>query len=147
MATDPVTPSPPTGWQSIFLRADGLRAGWRLAIYLPIFVALLILTFFALKAAGAPFPKSSIEITPPTILTQEIVSLIATFGATIVMWRIELRPFGSYGLPLQSAFDGQFWRGALWGLAMMTGVILVIAGAGGFSFGGIALHGKIGRGR
>ena len=41
MFTEPTAPAPTantsTGWQSIFLRADGLRSGWRLAIFLLIF--------------------------------------------------------------------------------------------------------------
>jgi membrane protease YdiL (CAAX protease family) len=148
MATEPLRPTPPvpaptpTGWRSIFLRADGLRAGWRLAIFFLIFFPLVIMAFLAAKAVRAPFPTSTIVVTPATVLTQEIVTLLATLGATIAMSLIERRPFGSYGLPLRQAFGGEFWRGALWGLAAMTGVILVMAAAGGFSFGGFALHGE-----
>jgi len=148
MATEPVvptqpeTPPPPTGWKSIFLRADGLRAGWRLVIFILIFAPLVTLAFLSTRFVRAPLPTSTSELTPATVLTQEIASLIATFGAALAMSGIERRPFSSYGLPLQSAFGTQFWRGAIWGLVMMAGVILVIAGAGGFSFGGIALHGE-----
>jgi CAAX protease family protein len=143
MATEPVTPAPPpSGWQSIFLRADGLRSGWRLAIFILIFLPFVVLAFLAANALGAPLPKSTTVITPAPMLTQEIVSLIATCAATVVMWRIEGRPFGSYGLPLRPAFGGEFWRGVIWGLALMSFAILVIAGAGGFSFGGFALHGR-----
>src|SRR5580658_2990661 len=147
MATEPVVPMPPevppppTGWKSIFVRADGLRAGWRLVIFILIFAPLVTLAFLSTRLVGAPLPTSTSELTPATVLTQEIASLLATFGAALAMSGIEHRPFGSYGLPLQSAFGAQFWRGTIWGLLMMAGVILVIAGAGGFSFGGIALHG------
>jgi hypothetical protein len=146
MATEPVTPTPPaappTGWTSIFLRSDGLRSGWRLLIFAFLFFPLVTLAFLGAKLLGAPLPKSSSELTPATVLTQEICSLVATIGAAIAMSRIERRPFDSYGLPIRSAFGRQFWRGAVWGIAMMTVVILAIAGAGGFSFGGIALHGE-----
>jgi uncharacterized protein len=148
MATGPMTPTPPVpeptpnGWRSIFVRADGLRAGWRLAIFLLIFFPLLALGILAAKILRAPLPTSTIVVTPATVLTQEVVSLLATFGATIAMSLIERRPFGSYGLPLRPAFGREFWRGTLWGLAAMTGVILIMAGAGGFSFGGFALHGE-----
>jgi uncharacterized protein len=146
MATEPSTPTPPAippaGWESIFLGADGLRSGWRLAIFLLILLPLAMLAFLAAKLAGAPLPASTSELTPATVLTQEICSLFATIIAAIVMSRIERRPFDSYGLPVRSAVGGQFWRGTLWGLAMMTVVILLIAGAGGFSFGAIALHGE-----
>ncbi|MGB6430115.1 MAG: type II CAAX endopeptidase family protein [Candidatus Acidiferrales bacterium] len=146
MASEPSTPTPsaapPTGWESIFLGGDGLRAGWRLAIFLLIFFPLVTLAFLAATLVGLPLPISRSVVTPATVLTQEICSLFATIVASIVMSRIERRPFDSYGLAVRSAFGGQFWRGAVWGLVMMTVVILLIAGAGGFSFGGIALHGE-----
>jgi membrane protease YdiL (CAAX protease family) len=55
--------------------------------------------------------------------------------------RIEKRPFGDYGLPLQSAFGKNFWAGALWGFVAFTVLILVMRAAGLVSFDGVALHG------
>lgn len=150
MSTEPVKPMPPdlpapppTGWKDIFLGDDGLRAGWRLAIYaaiaLLLFVRLSTLAFLILSKAGVPL--SSSNVTPALILAQETASILATLVAVIAMMRIERRPFDSYGLPLRSAFAGNFWRGALWGLLMIVGAVLAIAVAAGVSFNGIQLHG------
>jgi hypothetical protein len=139
-APAPPPHTPPTGWNSIFLRADGLRAGWRLFIYLAISISLALFLIFFLSQLGVPLPSSS-SITPASALTEELAKILATFAAAMAMSRIEQRPFSSYSLPLRSALGGQFWRGALWGLVMIAGAILAIAAAGGVSFGGIALHG------
>lgn len=140
-APPPAPPLPPSGWKSIFLRADGLRAGWRLAIYLLIFLPLAVLAVLVLLRAGAPMPKAA-ALTAAQVLTQEIATLVAALGAAIVMSRIEQRPLGSYGLPLRSGSGGNFWRGALWGLVMISVTVMAIAGAGGVSFNGMALHGR-----
>jgi len=59
----------------------------------------------------------------------------------VALARFERRPFGTYGLPRQGAFGKQFWIGALWGLAAITLLLLVMRGVGAFYFGGLALHG------
>jgi membrane protease YdiL (CAAX protease family) len=144
MFTEPTAPAPTantsTGWQSIFLRADGLRSGWRLAIFLLIFFLLANLGLLAVLHLGAALPSYS-AVTPAALLAQEIPALLATLAAVLVMSRIESRRLDSYGLPLARAFGGNFWRGAVWGLVMIAGTILAIALAGAVSFGGIALHG------
>jgi uncharacterized protein len=145
MATDPVTPvppespTPPSGLQSIFLRPDGLRAGWRLAIFIMIFCMLVTVLLPAALRIGTP--PSSTDLTPAMLFTQEIPALLALLIAVIVMWGIERRPFASYGLPPRLAFGANFWRGVLWGLVMIVGAVLAIAIGGGVSFNGIGIHG------
>jgi len=141
MFTEPAQPPlPPTGWTSIFLRADGLRAGWRLAIFVVTSVSLILLTLTFLSRLGVPLPTSS-SLTPTSALTEELTKILVTFAVVMLMSQIEQRPFSSYGLPLRSAYGAQFWRGTLWGLVMIAGVLLAIAAAGGVSFGGIQLRG------
>ncbi|MGD0840173.1 MAG: CPBP family intramembrane glutamic endopeptidase [Candidatus Acidiferrales bacterium] len=143
--TEPIAPiappPPPPRWKGIFLRADGLRSGWRIAIFVAIVTALSAMMIGVLLRAGAKLPTGGV-VTPGIILTQEIPLLLATLAAALMMSHIEQRPFVSYGLPLQSAFGGQFWRGVVWGLVMIAVAILAIAVAGGVSFNGIALHGR-----
>jgi CAAX protease family protein len=145
MATEPITPiatpPPPTGFKGIFLRGDGLRAGWRFAIFLALYLVLSSLAILAIRALHLPLLSVS-KFTAPAVLTQEIAVLAATFGATWIMSSIEGRPIGSYGLPIASAFGAQFWRGALWGIVMISAALLAIAAAGGVSFNGLAIHGR-----
>jgi len=60
---------------------------------------------------------------------------------TLLMARIEGRPFGSYGLPRQGGFGKLFWAGAVWGIAALTALMLCMHWAGVFDFGSVVLHG------
>jgi len=55
---------------------------------------------------------------------------------------IEGRSPGVYGLPVKGAFGNLFWQGWLIGLIEVSTLIGLIAAFGGYSFGGLALHGK-----
>ena len=57
------------------------------------------------------------------------------------MARIEGRRFGDFGLPAKGAFGRNFWVGALWGIASLTVLMLVLRVIGVFSFGSLDLHG------
>jgi len=56
-----------------------------------------------------------------------------------VMTRIELRPFGDFGLPPRRAFRRNFWVGTLWGIGSLSILMLVLRAAGAFEFGSLAL--------
>jgi uncharacterized protein len=58
------------------------------------------------------------------------------------MSQIEGRSPGVYGLPLRGAFGKLFWQGCLIGLIEISALIGLIAAFDGYSFGGLALHGK-----
>ena len=141
-ATAPDQPGPPSGWRLLFLRADGVRAGWRLILFgLFFFVALQLLLLAAL-ALRLPVPTSHTVLTPATGITQEGVSILATFAAVLLMARIERRSVFDYGLPLRGAFGGRFWTGIAWGLAAFSVTILLIAALHGFSLGHVVLSGR-----
>jgi len=81
------------------------------------------------------------ELPPEFLLFVEAGSFGTVVGLTVLLSRLERRPFGEYGLPLKEAFAGNFWVGLLLGLAegsVLVGLILVL---GGYSFGLPALHG------
>lgn len=138
-AIPPQVPPPPDGFlRTIFLKGDGLRAGWRLLIF-SIFVAALdfgaeLLIFqFAAPARG--------DFSFRYQFVQEFAQFAVLFCAALVMARIEKRPAGVYGLPAQGAFKGLFWQGCLFGLCEVSALIGLIALCGGYSFGSWALHG------
>lgn len=66
---------------------------------------------------------------------------VAAILPAFVMVRIEQQPFASFGLPSRPAFGRNFWVGALWGLASLTILMLVLRATGSFYFGTLALHG------
>lgn len=122
----------------VFFGPDGLRAGWRLSLYVLIAVAIafglqsLVLTFWKYPLA---------QVSPATLLVGESIGLLAVASGALVMSRLEKRPPGAYGLPSRMAFRKHFWQGALWGLAEITVLILLIWAWGGYSFGPLALEG------
>ncbi len=74
-------------------------------------------------------------------LVAEFQFVLSLLIAVSVMSRIERRSLVDYGLPARDAFGRYFWQGVVWGLLAVTCVIMLIFAAGGFSFGGLALHG------
>ncbi len=126
-------------FSKIFLNERGLRGGWRLLIYAA-FVA-------ALGLGGGTVLQRFIHPTRDVFsfgysLTYEVFSFLVIFGAALIMAKIEGRPPGVYGFPLRGAFGELFWQGCLIGLVEVSALISLIAAFGGYSFGGLALHGK-----
>jgi membrane protease YdiL (CAAX protease family) len=131
---------PVTGAKGIFWNEREFRAGWRLLIYL----LLVVLFTFAgnFLATFLQLPRHPREnLTATAGLVQEGFGLIAVLAATAIMSLIEARPFSVYGLPRAAAFRARFWQGIAWGMAMVTGIILLIRAFGGFLFGDLALRG------
>jgi CAAX protease family protein len=138
----------PSVIRSIFMGPDGIRAGWRFLMFLAVFMVL----WYVVVRRGLRLIPGFVEIakqaqasgvlTPTFSLVFEGAQLIVVLLATWIMGRVERRPFGTYGTPLERAFGKLFWQGVLWGLAFETVEILAIYAFGGFSFGTIALAGS-----
>ena len=125
--------------ESIFLSPNGVRAGWRAALFVALFLllisiggeALRLLHLFVLVQAG--------PITPSILGAQEGLAVLCAIAAALIMGGLERRPFGDYGIPLTQAFGKNFWLGTVWGIAAITALMLVIRAFGGYSFGMVDL--------
>ncbi len=119
----------------------GLRAGWRLLVFVLLliflFPALQLTLLWVMRHVG---PRTAI-FTPAAVSASEALPLAFLLLATWVMSRLERRPFGAYGLPGREAFGKGFWQGAVWGVASLTLLLLLIFASGDFSFGQVLLHG------
>jgi membrane protease YdiL (CAAX protease family) len=136
----PTTPDTPRGGLAtqIFMNADGLRAGWRLLMY----VALVVGFFVALKIVSMQFWRSTPGIfTYESIFLSEVIRFVSAFGAAVAMSLLERRPVGMYGLGVRVAFGKLFWQGCLFGILEISLVMGLISAFGGYSFGPLALHG------
>jgi membrane protease YdiL (CAAX protease family) len=133
--------------RDIFIGPDGIRAGWRFLLFVALFLGLqYIIVQRGLKLVPsfreiAKQAQTGGVVTPEFEFVFETAILVVAFLATWIMGRIEKRPFGTYGIPLQGAFGKLFWHGVVWGLAFETVEILAIYAFGGFSFGTVALAG------
>jgi membrane protease YdiL (CAAX protease family) len=131
--------SPPPSPTSLFHNEHGLRAGWRLLVYVLLVlgggvIVMLGLRLFLTPKRGAP--------TAMILLSQEVVGFALVYGAALVMSRLERRSVGAYGLPMSAALGSKFWLGFLFGLLEVSLLIGLIAAFGGYSFGSLALHGS-----
>ena len=68
------------------------------------------------------------------------MDLVSLAVAMTVMARIEHRTVSEYGLPGRGAFGKRFWEGVVWGLAMVTAMVLLQRAEHVFEFGTVALH-------
>ena len=123
----------------IFLNDKGLRAGWRLLIYAAFVAGLgfgggLVLRQFVRPSHGV--------FSPGYMFIQEAFSFSVIFAAAVIMAQIERRSVGVYGLPIRGAFGKLFWQGCLIGLVEVSALVGLIAAFDGYSFGGLAIHGR-----
>ena len=125
--------------RKVFFNPRGLRAGWRLLIFVGIFFVLQ----FALNWVIAKLfhPPELPFLDPIGLSVGELLSLIEVVIATWVMARMERRRFAEYGIPGRNAFGRDFWIGSLWGLGSTSLVIGLIAAFGGYRILGLAIHG------
>ena len=124
--------------KKLFLKNEGLRAGWRLLIYGFVFIALFISSSFVVVQIFRPTRD---VFSPGYVLAAEFVSFASALAAAWVMSRIEGRATGVYGLPLRSGFGKLFLQGCLFGLVEIGFLIGVISAFGGYSFGTLTERG------
>jgi uncharacterized protein len=130
----------------VFIGPNGLRAGWRLSIYVVLLVVFREILITAIKHSSALqqyFSGSQDGILAPLglIVTESTVAFVV-LAAAWIMSLIEKRPFGTYGMPLSQAFGKRFWEGMSWGIVTISVVIGLIALVGAYSFGPLALSGN-----
>jgi membrane protease YdiL (CAAX protease family) len=120
----------------IFWGSCGLRAGWRIALFIAIALGGLILA--SLLAFGGKQPTGAVP--PLPVLFLEAMHVAAVTGATILLARIERRSFWTFGLGGDS-------RAKLWAAGWATGFLSltlllgVLRGGGYWVFDGVAQHG------
>lgn len=130
-------PSARSRARRIFLKEGKLRVGWRLLI----FGVLWSYCMAGLFSAAAPLFTRIHGSFPQYLLLLWTLGFLAVVIPTAVMALIERRPLGVYGLPARGAFGALYWKGTLWGLAAITGLMLALWATGAFYFGEIVLHG------
>jgi uncharacterized protein len=124
----------------IFLGSNGIRAGWRIAIFLGINATIAGAIFAGLHFAHVkvPFPK---HVMYPSVVLGEGAMLAIAFFAAFIMSKIERRPFAAYGLPRTNTALGRVVAGFFFGFAMISAVLLCLFALHGFRITGIATHG------
>src|SRR5271154_2041672 len=96
----------------IFLNSRGLRAGWRLLIFVGIFVGLGFLANWIVPLIFHPRDRPFLD--PVGMIFDEVETLVQIIAATWIMARIERRRFADYGIPVRTTFGRDFWAGLAW---------------------------------
>jgi uncharacterized protein len=125
----------PSLFHRIFFGPIELRAGWRLAIFLAIVIALINATNLLFNWLLRGVDKTAV------FLIFELINFLIFLFASWIMGRIERRTIADYGLPWRNTFGVRFWQGVLLGFAAITALLAVMRIAGVFYFGTVALHG------
>jgi CAAX protease family protein len=140
-----VNAAPPVGpgkkstlFDTVFLGPGGVRAGWRAGVYASLVLVLIATGQLLTSSLGLPTRFNPRDLTPGPILFQEALLFFSALGAAAALGLVEGRPVGDYGLPWRRAFRACFWQGTLWGIAEISLLVLLIAGAGGYFLGPMA---------
>jgi len=145
---EPVPPSPSSA-STIFRGPGGIRAGWRVLIFLALIAAEVIVVVIpfaviaVLRGGRQPRPAFAISgITPLALsISEGAIFLFPAIAALIMAW-IEHRKFGDYGLPPRSAFGKDFRIGVVVGFLAISGSLFAIFALHGFHLTGLAIHGS-----
>jgi membrane protease YdiL (CAAX protease family) len=137
--------APRSGIENIFMGPRGIRAGWRLLLF--IFLMLLCLkgegfTLKHIPGVDAWFKAQNPNLmTPPTTIAFEGILLLALVISTALMALVEKRTYADYYLPMNQFLGKRFWQGVPYGFAMLSLALGLIAALHGFSLGSVALSG------
>ena len=140
--SDPTPPLAPSPERSFFRTENGIRPGWRVALFFLLILAEYLVLFAFMFLLHAHGKLSTGMLTPLGLGITEGTILLTSLGAALIMSRIEHRRFADYGLPLQQALRSHFWTGALIGFLSITACLLIIFAFRGFHVTGIATSGR-----
>jgi membrane protease YdiL (CAAX protease family) len=131
------------GLARIFVGANGIRAGWRLLVFAAIIVGLLYgkLFLYGLLHVHAPSPDDQL-IFPGYDGANAAINFILVVMATLIMSKIERRPFDVYGLAWRDVLRSCIWAGMLAGFAIIAFVLLCVFAFHGFEITGIGTTGR-----
>jgi len=146
-ALDPIDVAPPppsparrrSAFVRVFVGPMGVRAGWKVFIFVLIFGAVS----FCLRPVGKLLHAHRGSLMSPVVaLVLEFLGMSAVLIATAIMAKlIDRKPWGYFGMPTRNAFRSSFWIGAGIGLGALALQLELMHLGGWFDFGPMQLHG------
>ncbi len=131
---DPQTPPGDSTTKRIFIGPNGLRAGWRLLIFMAIIMAMSSVARMILRRFF-PDALDPAQLTPMRIIAPDLLVCFILAVAAWVMSKIEGRRPGQYGLPRSEALGKNFRVGLLIGLLATSSTVLAIFALHGCAVG------------
>jgi hypothetical protein len=125
--------------KKIFVGPDGIRAGWRFAMFVFLLFGFSKLFFWFLTTAFHYQEREGWYAAD--FLLDGVLSFVASLLAAWIMSRIEHRRFQEYGLTRRGTFGTDFWMGIAWGLGASVVMLAILWVLGFAKINGLALHG------
>jgi len=122
----------------LFLGNRGLRAGWRVAL----FIAMYLLAGEGLNRVLPKLHFPDRAFIWSSFLLNNLLDFVFVAAIAWVMSRIEREQFSSYGLTIVSNSAELLWKGTVWGFIPSALILIPIYVAGGCSFHGLAIPGR-----
>jgi uncharacterized protein len=118
-----------------FWGPDGLRAFWRVLIFVAIVMGLRtgvtrVLHLLHVHLGGAQ------TFTARSVLLRDGLAFLVVLAASAVMGAFEKRSLADYGLPLRGAFGSRFFEGILWGFLAECATMFTLYFTGNATFHG-----------
>jgi uncharacterized protein len=130
-------------FHSAFVGPNGIRAGWRLLLFIVFFIAIANGIAFGFRHVPAIHAWQKAQdphvMSAPSQIFGESIAVVSVLLAALLMSVIEKRDFADYYLPPDQAFGKRFWQGIPYGFAMLSLLLALISAFHGFSLGNIAL--------
>lgn len=125
---------------NIWKGPNGLRAGWRVLIYLALVIALGYATgkIVDILSHGRQDDIAYPAVAIVVFLPEALVVLLAA----LIMAKFEGRSLAEYGLPWRRAFCAQFWLAWAISLISLTLLLLFLRLVRAYSMGPLRLHGR-----
>lgn len=135
LPTDPATRRN-SQLQSAILGPYGIRAGWRVLIFIALLAALFMATTPLQRLL---FRRLGQDFSPSNVALSEMFAFGIVLLATAITGKFEHRRIADYGLPVRGFLGANFWQGAAWGFIMLSIIIGMMAATHAYSPGGFAL--------
>ena len=127
--------------RAVIIGAKGLRAGWRLLIFLLMLVAMGAVARTIIIRILVPAGFSHDEFTPSSIAVPDAFFVCIVALAAWIMSKIEGRKIGQYGLPLKQGLMKQLWLGLWIGFLASRVTVLIIYLLHGLQIARPTIHG------
>jgi uncharacterized protein len=129
--------------RNAFVGPNGIRAGWRLILFIVVFLTIVNTIGFGLSRIPGVHAwrqsESKDVLTAAGQIYRYSIFVSAVLLAALLMAKIEKRSFAQYYLPPGQAFGKRFWQGVPYGFALISLLLGLIAVFHGFSLGNRAL--------
>jgi membrane protease YdiL (CAAX protease family) len=124
--------------RDVFIGPRGLRAGWRVLLFIVTLIVCAIVVGVILKFA-LPHPPASHDrmMWPGGVMIGEGAAVAILLLTLVILAALDRTTIGTYGLPARGRGALRFSTGAVWGFGGLTLLLLLMHALHGYTLGAI----------